>query len=49
MILKLKKYFMSYWMRIQQNWARADEIHRQVEAQRAEILMKYGNKFQGPF
>lgn len=49
MMSKMKSLFLKYWLRFQYNWARAGEIHEQVEAQKVEVLMKYGNGFHRHF
>lgn len=39
----IKALFLKYWISFQQSWARADEIHRKIEAQKIENHLKYHN------
>lgn len=43
MIKKIKTLLLNYWISFQQSWAKADEIHQKIEAQKIENQIRYHN------
>lgn len=43
MMKKIKAMLLRYWISVQNNWAKAEEMHQKIEAQKIENQLRYQN------